>query len=814
MNNKIMSFIFGLLMMLITSSLAHAELCVVTSEKDTGISSTLRGKVEMVMADDEEGGCFINRTSDTYADAFVADNYIAFQTKESCPASSGVVKTIKLTNGQITFKNKMSLLVGNASDYSLNWANYTAYSYFADLGPDYLSSSNPDVGNYILQSEIDAADYPDCDIDVSEPSKYYDFGRVVVDSSEVEGAPFKCGEGAEKVYLRGIVFVGSAAYEDIFSQSCFKNGGDIHVCQGSIKEGTDLSKVDLYNQPKSDWCDEECTETITMYKDADGDGYTSAAGDNSTGGLGGINIGSKKDFTPWGRTTEGSSISDHISGDVGVVTDGTIQVGLGSSGSSRFARKTPSKAGIVSGTITKLDDSVLDSIIANAGKSATQPMGGTVLPGTGDGEVLLPNTVEICADDAQTYRDLGYKTEDELTGYNDCDDDNAAVNPGAEEICGDNVDNNCDGVDDECPATDDDGDGYTEDDGDCDDTNPEVNPGAEEICDGIDNDCDGEIDEGCDDNDGDGYPSDEDCDDNDPDVNPGADEICDDGVDNDCDGLVDEGCGGSGNGSDDDGDGYNEQQGDCDDTDASINPGAEEVCDDNTDNDCDGDIDEGCDDSGNDTDDDGDGYTENEGDCDDSDANINPDMFDICGDGIDQDCSGNDRQCAVEVCNDQIDNDEDGLADCEDPSCDTWYECNGVGPEEICDDGLDNDSDGSADCDDADCMFDTSCVASGSESACGDGIDNDGDGFADCEDADCQGFILGQDENGDDVTCVSTQVISITTGGKLTGGGGCGCDLTASGMAKPGDTATMLAGFLGLLLALALRQRAQFIENK
>lgn len=33
-----------------------------------------------------------------------------------------------------------------------------------------------------------------------------------------------------------------------------------------------------------------------------------------------------------------------------------------------------------------------------------------------------------------------------------------------------------------------------------------------------------------------------DCDDSDPDVNPGADEVCDDNVDNDCDGQVDEGC--------------------------------------------------------------------------------------------------------------------------------------------------------------------------------------------------------------------------------------------------------------------------------
>ncbi len=52
----------------------------------------------------------------------------------------------------------------------------------------------------------------------------------------------------------------------------------------------------------------------------------------------------------------------------------------------------------------------------------------------------------------------------------------------------------------------------------------------------------------CIDNDGDGYGvgtacvREQDCDDTDADVNPGADEICGDGIDNNCDGQTDEGC--------------------------------------------------------------------------------------------------------------------------------------------------------------------------------------------------------------------------------------------------------------------------------
>ncbi|MDP2314147.1 MAG: Ig-like domain-containing protein [Pseudomonadota bacterium] len=77
---------------------------------------------------------------------------------------------------------------------------------------------------------------------------------------------------------------------------------------------------------------------------------------------------------------------------------------------------------------------------------------------------------------------------------------------------------------------------------DCDDDDATVSPGATELaigtCDSVDNDCDGAVDEDFD-ADGDGAasaatcPGDEDCDDADATIYPGAPEVCGDGIDQD-----------------------------------------------------------------------------------------------------------------------------------------------------------------------------------------------------------------------------------------------------------------------------------------
>ncbi len=197
--------------------------------------------------------------------------------------------------------------------------------------------------------------------------------------------------------------------------------------------------------------------------------------------------------------------------------------------------------------------------------------------------------------------------------------------------------------------------GHLRDGSDCDDDDPAVNPDADEICNGVDDDCDGRVDldpvrgpSWYEDGDGDTWGAGAaviacdqpegwvarpgDCRDDLPDVYPGAPEYCND-IDDDGDGgepMPDEDPGAAAYGhdldavragladdapvdgtpyfADDDGDGYGDDAirtvsctpvegyvtlgGDCDDGDPDVNPGRAEICD-AVDQDCDGLIDDG-----------------------------------------------------------------------------------------------------------------------------------------------------------------------------------------------------------------------------
>ena len=79
-------------------------------------------------------------------------------------------------------------------------------------------------------------------------------------------------------------------------------------------------------------------------------------------------------------------------------------------------------------------------------------------------------------------------------------------------------------------------------------------------------------------------------------------------------------------------------------------------------------------------------------------------------------------------CENGIDDDGDGLIDCDDPDCLNSNSC----LIEICNNGIDDDGDGFIDCADAECQQITTCVE-----ICDNGIDDNGDGLIDGEDPQC-----------------------------------------------------------------------------
>ena len=75
-----------------------------------------------------------------------------------------------------------------------------------------------------------------------------------------------------------------------------------------------------------------------------------------------------------------------------------------------------------------------------------------------------------------------------------------------------------------------------------------------------------------------------------------------------------------------------------------------------------------------------------------------------------------------EICDDLgVDEDGDGLTDCNDPDCAGIGNC--PQPETDCTNGQDDDDDGDVDCADSDCSDNPSCPED-----CEDGVDNDADG--------------------------------------------------------------------------------------
>ena len=352
------------------------------------------------------------------------------------------------------------------------------------------------------------------------------------------------------------------------------------------------------------------------------------------------------------------------------------------------------------------------------------------LDADGDGYGDASTTAAACSAPS------GYVADD-----TDCDDNDAATWPGAEEFC-DTVDTDCDGTVDEDDATDaitwyadfdadghgnstytleacDQPNGYVALDDDCDDLDAFSFPGGAEVCDLADNDCDGTADEDdaldattwYADADGDGFgdaavshvsclapggyvEDNTDCNDGEAAAWPGGEETWYDGIDGDCDGASDYDADGDGHDSDVHG------GGDCDDTDPEFHPDAEDAWYDGIDTNCDG---------ASDFDADGDGFdsASYEGDdCDDGNADTYPGAPDEPHDGVINDCN---RTSDDDADGDGFDSVDYGGDDCDDANSaihpeaeETWYD----GVDDNCD-GNDDDQDGDGygveeDCDDLD----------------------------------------------------------------------------------------------------------------
>ncbi len=468
--------------------------------------------------------------------------------------------------------------------------------------------------------------------------------------------------------------------------------------------------------------DDNCNGTvdegvqITYYRDADGDGFGNATVSTQACSAPSGYVTNSTDCNDTlaavhpGATETCNSIDDNCNGTV----DEGVQItyyrdadgdGYGNTSVTTQACSAPS------GYVTNSSDCNDTLAAVHPGATETCNSIDDNCNGTVDEGVQITYYRDA---DGDSYGNAGVTTQactapsGYVTNSTDCNDNAAAVHPGATETCN-LVDDNCNGtVDEGVKLTfyrDADGDsygnagvttqactapsGYVTNSTDCNDSLASIHPGASETCNLVDDNCNGTVDEGVQltfyrDADGDtygspnvttlactapsGYTADRtDCNDSLALVHPDASETCN-GIDDNCDGTVDEGVQLTFyRDADSDGygntaattlactvpSGYVSNSTDCNDTLASVHPGASETCN-GVDDNCNGTVDEGVQITYY-RDADGDtygnasvstqacaapsGYVARSGDCDDANVAVNPGATEICN-NIDDNCNG------------------------------------------------------------------------------------------------------------------------------------------------------------------------------
>ena len=539
-------------------------------------------------------------------------------------------------------------------------------------------------------------------------------------------------------------------------------------CDGTI--ASDNVDADNDGSPECDDCDD--TDSAFVGQDEDVDGVTSCDGDCDDNNPG---------ISPMWTDLVGDGFDQNCDGVDGtdVDGDGFASVPSGGSDCDDLELSVYPGATDLAGDGVDQDCDAADGVDGDGDGFASLASSGTDCD---DSDPLVHPAASDAAGDAEDTNCDGADGVDGdgdtvasvASGGTDCDDADATVFPGQTDTFGDLVDNDCDGAD----GVDDDADTWASilsGGTDCDDLDDAVYPGAPDpFGDGVDQDCDG-VDGANADLDGDGFGSvasgGTDCDDTDPAVHPDAIENCTNGADDNCDGVVDVGL-------DIDDDGWDACL-DCDDDDVTVYPLATEFCD-AQDSDCDGDLVDGFPDLDLDGDPDcTDGDADGDGvagfsDCDDLDASVFPGAPEVC-DGIDSNCDGDaDNDIAplwyLDGDGDTYGSPADSLASCtppagyvaDDTDCvDTDGAIYPTAPE-ICD-GADNDCDGSVPSDESDadndgerpcegdCEDADPTVSSHAIEVPYDGFDQNCDGLDYCADLNCDGWpdlVFGNAFNG------------------------------------------------------------------